>query len=364
LSGRPLDSSPIAACRIAALQCLHRQPATFPQLLAQVEAMTTKDRRKSRLAAVLVTDTVDYTKRMDANEPATIAAVKACTAKQREVIKHHRGKFIKGTGDGTISTYASAVDALKAAIKIQTAVTAMNRRKRRDRQIVLRAGLAVGDVYEDGGDIQSRCAIMASRLEAIATPGTICLPVSARDDLEGKVPVKFDNLGLHTLKGFPRPVQLCQADPRIRVTKSAAEKSAKTVFNLDRAHLTGGGDVEPRGGERVFRVEVMNLGKVLAYLFAFDVQFATLEEVRAESLPVSEKCALNLRIRPDEDRTVIGRIPITRPDANVVYGAFWYRDVPGTPKRESRFILRIADDGHTLLDVPGVPPDSDYTRWT
>jgi hypothetical protein len=32
------------------------------------------------------------------------------------------------------------------------------------------------------------------------------------------------------------------------------------------------------------------------------------------------------------------------------------------PDRESRFILRIADDGHTRLDVTGVSPD--YTRWT
>jgi hypothetical protein len=86
-----------------------------------------------------------------------------------------------------------------------------------------------------------------------------------------------------------------------------------------------------------------------------------LEEVQAGGLPLNRR-ALNARIRPDEDRTVIGRIPITRPDTNVVYGAFWYRDVGEMPDRESRFILRIADDGHTRLDVTGVSPD--YTRWT
>jgi class 3 adenylate cyclase len=327
-------------------------------------AMTTKNRRKSRLAAVLVTDSVDYTKRMNADQPATIAAVTACAAKQTKVVKRHRGTFIKGTGDGTLSTYASAADALEAAIEIHQAVTAMNHGKRRHRQTLLRAGLAVGDVYDHGGDIYGSCVNLAARLESVAAPGTICLPVSTRDDLVGKVRVKFDDIGLHRLKGFADPVHVFQADPKVRVTKSAAEKAAKTVFNLDRAHLTGGGDVEPRGDERVFRVEVQNLGEIPAILFAFDVRFATLEEVRAEILPVSEKHALNARIRPDEDRTVIARIPITRPDANVVYGAFWYRDVPGTPKRESRFILRIADDGHTRLDVPGVSPDSDYTRWT
>jgi class 3 adenylate cyclase len=303
-----------------------------------------------------------YTKRMDANEPATIAAVKACTAKQTAVVKCHRGKFIKGTGDGTISTYASAVDALEAAIEIQRAVTAMNRRKRPDRQIVLRAGLAVGDVYEDGGDIQSRCVIMASRLEAIAAPGTICLPVSVRDDLAGKVSVEFNDLGLQRLKGFSQPVQVCQADPKVHVTKSAAEETAKTLFNMERAYLTGGGDVENQGGEKLFRVEVANLGKIPAYLFAFDVRSATLKEVRAKLLPVAQEHAFNKLMPPDSATKEIGRIQIARPDANVVYGAFWYRDVGGKPDRISRFILRIADDGHTRLDVTGVHPN--YTRWT
>jgi class 3 adenylate cyclase len=322
-------------------------------------------KRRSRLAAVLITDTVDYTKRMNADQPATIAAVTACAAKQTKVIKRHRGKYIKGTGDGTLSTYASAAEAIEAAIEIHHAVAAMNRGKRRDRRIELRAGLAVGDVYEHRGDIFGSCVNLAQRLESLAAPGTICLPVSTCGDLVGKVRVRFNDIGLHRLKGFPDPVHVFQADPKVRVTKSAAEKAAKTVLNLDRAHLEGGGDVEFQDGQKVFRVEVQNLGDIPAYLFAFDVQFATLEEVQAEVLPLGRR-ALNRRIHPhaDDDRTVISRIPITRPDANIVYGAFWYRDVEGMPDRESRFILRIADDGHTRLDVPGVPLDSPYLRWT
>jgi hypothetical protein len=146
------------------------------------------------------------------------------------------------------------------------------------------------------------------------------------------------------------------------VTKSAAEKTDEALFRSERAYLTGGGDVEQQqGDERVFRVEAANLGKIPAYIFAFDAQGATLEEVRAGLLPVSPR-ALNARISPDGVTTEISRVPITRPDANVVYGAFWYRDVEGMPERMSRFILRIADDGHTRLDVTGVSPD--YTRWT
>lgn len=325
--------------------------------------MARNSRRKSRLAAVLVTDTVGYTKRMDANEPATIAAVRACTIKQTQVVKRHRGKFIKGTGDGTMSAYASAVDALEAALEIQRAMTTMNRGKRRDRHIVLRAGLAVGDVYStDDGDIHSRCVIMATRLEAIAPPGTVCCPVSVRDDLAGKVSARFTEIGRRSLKGFSEPVHVFLVDPKVRLTKSAAAKDAETLFNNERAYLTGGGDVDRQGAQRVFRVEVANHGTIPAFLYAFDVQFATLKEVQDGLLAVKERHAFNARIPPDGSTKEISRISITRPDATVIYGAFWYRDVGGTPERVSRFILRIADDDHTRLDVTGVSPE--YTRWT
>jgi len=167
-----------------------------------------------RLAAILFTDIVDYTKLMTINEPTTIADVRACETMQREIVARHAGKYIKSTGDGTKSEFASAVCALRAAIEIHCEVSAMNRSKPRDRQIALRAGMAVGDVQgSDDGDVHSTCANIAARLLPLADPGTICLPASVHEDLAAKVSVKFKPLGLKTLKGFSRPIRVIQLDP-------------------------------------------------------------------------------------------------------------------------------------------------------
>jgi hypothetical protein len=126
--------------------------------------------------------------------------------------------------------------------------------------------------------------------------------------------------------------------------------------------LTGGGDVENRNGEGLFRVEVANNGRTPAHLFALDVRFATLEEVQTGLLPVDQDYTFDDHIPPNSVTRTIGRIPISRPDANIVYGAFWYRDIRGKPDHIVRFILRIADDGHTRSDVTGIHPD--YTQST
>jgi hypothetical protein len=60
---------------------------------------------------------------------------------------------------------------------------------------------------------------------------------------------------------------------------NAAVASAEFIPRVERAYLTGGGPVlPPEAAERFFRVEVANYGKTPAFLCAYDVQFATLEE--------------------------------------------------------------------------------------
>jgi hypothetical protein len=141
---------------------------------------------------------------------------------------------------------------------------------------------------------------------------------------------------------------------------NAAELSAEHIPRVERAYLTGGGPVGTVGSQRFFRIEVENHGKTPAYLCAFDVHFATLEEVRAGPQPVFPMRLYDDRIKPGGELKPLDWIPITRPDANVIYGAFWYQDLL---KRERifRFILRIDESGRTQTGVAGV--DDSYTYW-
>ena len=55
------------------------------------------------------------------------------------VVKHHRGRVFKATGDGLLAEFASPVEAVRAALETQEAVRA-NASARPDDQLILRIG--------------------------------------------------------------------------------------------------------------------------------------------------------------------------------------------------------------------------------
>jgi hypothetical protein len=139
----------------------------------------------------------------------------------------------------------------------------------------------------------------------------------------------------------------------------AATASAEFIPRVERAYLTGGGDVEIRSnGQRFFRLEVANYGKTPAFLRHFDVRFATLAEVNAKALPVESLWPFDDRIPADNKTKVIEHIPIPQ-NAEVVYGAFYYQDWLRREHR-FRFILKL-ELTRTMPIVDGV--EESYREW-
>jgi class 3 adenylate cyclase len=167
-----------------------------------------------RLAAVLSTDVVGYTKLMGADEKSTLAALATCTSMLREAVKRHGGRLIKTIGDGTLSEFGSAVGAMQAALEIHSAMVQQNIARPEDKRMILRMGLAVGDISPDGEDIMGETVNLAARLQAEAAPGTICVSQHVRDDLANKLELVCENLGVRILKNIERPVWVVQVTPK------------------------------------------------------------------------------------------------------------------------------------------------------
>ena len=133
-------------------------------------------------------------------------------------------------------------------------------------------------------------------------------------------------------------------------------------MNLERAYLTGGGDVEWRRGQRCFRVEVANYGKTAAYLSGFYVRFATRAELTAGPPPTLHRHVFDDRIPPGGVTRRLQFIQIDHPDPEFIYGGFCYRDLQKN-RHVFRFILSIHQDGHTRPDVTrGV--SARFRKWT
>jgi hypothetical protein len=78
-----------------------------------------------RLAGILAADVVGYSAKVGADEPGTLARVRALRTDLIEPLAGaHGGRLFKTTGDGFLLEFASAVQALRCAIAIQDAVNA------------------------------------------------------------------------------------------------------------------------------------------------------------------------------------------------------------------------------------------------
>ncbi len=106
-----------------------------------------------RLAAILATDVVGYARLIRADEEGTITALQALRTDiiDPKIAEHH-GRIVKLMGDGMLAEFGSVVDAVRAAVETQQAVTEHNASLPEDRRIEFRVGINLGDVVIDGDD--------------------------------------------------------------------------------------------------------------------------------------------------------------------------------------------------------------------
>ena len=75
-----------------------------------------------KLAAVLVSDVVGYTRIASADEDRILARLRGLRSDLIEpAIAVHHGRTVKRTGDGAIVEFRSVVDAVNCAIEVQRA---------------------------------------------------------------------------------------------------------------------------------------------------------------------------------------------------------------------------------------------------
>jgi adenylate cyclase len=74
--------------------------------------------------------------------------------------------------------------------------------------MVLRIGVNLGDILVDESDIHGDGVNVASRLEALAEPGTILVSAAVREQVERSLAIAFDDMGEQSLKNLSRPIRV------------------------------------------------------------------------------------------------------------------------------------------------------------
>jgi TolB-like protein len=92
-------------------------------------------------------------------------------------------------------------------VAVQAVMAERNQGVPEDRRMLFRVGINLGDILVEGDDILGDGVNVAARLEGIAEPGGICISSFAYEQVRGKVPVDFTDLGEQTLKNIARPIR-------------------------------------------------------------------------------------------------------------------------------------------------------------
>lgn len=156
----------------------------------------------------MAVDIVAYSRLVETDENGTLAAIKTL---QREVIDpllaEHHGRIVKLMGDGVIAEFGSVVDAATFAITLQKKMPAHQALVPRDRRIVFRIGINLGDVVVDGDDLLGDGVNVAARLEQLCEPGGILVSGTTYDHLHGKLDLPLEFTGEQHVKNISRPVR-------------------------------------------------------------------------------------------------------------------------------------------------------------
>ncbi|HSU28063.1 MAG TPA: adenylate/guanylate cyclase domain-containing protein [Chitinophagaceae bacterium] len=154
-----------------------------------------------QLAAIMFTDIVGYTAQMGRNEQKAFELLRKNREIQKPIIEEYGGRWIKELGDGILASFPAVSNAVYAAIKIQDEVE-------NSKDFELRIGIHQGEVVFENDDIFGDAVNIASRLQALATPGGIYVSESVQRDIANKNDIRSQFVRAENLKNVKDPVQV------------------------------------------------------------------------------------------------------------------------------------------------------------
>ncbi|MFN2457215.1 MAG: adenylate/guanylate cyclase domain-containing protein [Chitinophagaceae bacterium] len=154
-----------------------------------------------QLAAIMFTDIVGYTALMGEDEQMAFDLLRKNRQTQQPLIKQYNGTWIKEIGDGLLATFQTVTDAVKCASAIQSACNHIP-------DLKLRIGIHLGEVVFENNDVFGEGVNIASRIQALASIGGICVSEHVYKNIANKKDIKATYVGAEVLKNVKDPVQI------------------------------------------------------------------------------------------------------------------------------------------------------------
>lgn len=194
-----------------------------------------------KLAAILSADAVGYTRLMAEDEVATVQRIKTYRELIGVRVREHNGRVVDSPGDNLLSELPSALDAVRCAIEIQSALKHRNADLPANQRMEFRVGVHLGDVMIDDDSVYGDGVNIAARLEEFSDPGGICISSTVHEQVRGKLDLGYTDIGQHSVKNISWPVRVFRipmdggrvAEEAKDIPLSLAEKPSIAVLPFD-----------------------------------------------------------------------------------------------------------------------------------
>jgi hypothetical protein len=146
----------------------------------------------------MFTDMVGYTALMQEDEAVAVAKRHRYATVLDEQHSASGGRIVQYLGDGSLSIFNSALDAVRCAVEAQRAFA-------EDLEVPVRIGIHLGEVIVESTGIIGDTVNIASRIESFGLPGSVMVSDSVHDQLKNQSLYNFVDLGKFKLKNVGRP---------------------------------------------------------------------------------------------------------------------------------------------------------------
>ena len=157
--------------------------------------MDSETAEQRKLAAIMFTDMVGYSALAQRDDKLALELLEEHRRLLREIFPRFHGTEIKTIGDAFLVEFGSALEAAQCAIEIQRTLAKRNHDVTPDRRIELKIGIHIGDVVHREGDVYGDGVNIASRIEALAGAGGICVSMDVERQIRNALEARFEKFG-------------------------------------------------------------------------------------------------------------------------------------------------------------------------
>lgn len=161
---------------------------------------------KRKLSAILSADVVGYSRLMGQDDEATVLTLTRHRELISTIIKQKQGRVVDSPGDNLLAEFESVLHSVECAVEIQRKLADRNAALSKERRMLYRIGVNLGDVIIEGERIYGDGVNITARLEAMAEPGGICISGLVYSQVKNKLKLNFEFLGKRTVKNISEPV--------------------------------------------------------------------------------------------------------------------------------------------------------------